>query len=260
MKEFDRLIEVVAKLRGKTGCPWDRKQDHNSLKPYVVEEAYEMLDAIDKNDMDKLRDELGDILLQVMLHSQIAGEKKKFSIKDVVNGITNKMIRRHPHVFAKKKVSCIDEIWSNWEEIKKDEAEYASILDSVPKAMPALLRADKVQKKASRVGFDWNNVAGAWDKVKEELEEIFELIRKNDDNKHKKRIKEEIGDLLFAVVNVSRKLEIPAEEALQEAVDKFSKRFKYIEDNSKSTKKPLKDMGIKEMDRLWDKAKKLKYN
>ena len=256
MKEFDELWDVVARLRGKNGCPWDRKQTHKSLKPYMVEEAYEALDAIDKGDPKKLKDELGDLLLQIMLHSQIAGEKGSFNIKDVARSSKEKMLRRHPHVFGKKKVSGIKEIWSNWEEIKKDEAVYRSILDSIPKALPALYRAEKSQKKAARVGFDWDSVAGAWDKVEEELKEIKSLLRSKGSSK--KRLEEEIGDLLFSVVNVARKTNLSAENALHLATKKFSKRFLHIEDHAKKQNKPLKDMTLKQMDRIWNEAKKLK--
>jgi len=256
MKEFDELRDVVARLRGKNGCPWDKKQTHKTLKPYMVEEAYEALDAIDKGDPKKLRDELGDLLLQIMLHSQIAGEKGSFNIKDVARSIKDKMVRRHPHVFGKKKVLGIKEIWSNWEEIKKDEAVYRSILDSIPKALPALYRAEKSQKKAARVGFDWDSVAGAWYKVEEELKEIKELLRSRASTK--KRLEEEIGDLLFAVVNVARKTDISAENALHLATKKFSKRFLHIEEHAKKQSKKLKDMTLKQMDRLWNEAKKLK--
>ena len=254
MKEFDQLRDVVARLRGKNGCPWDKKQTHKTLKPYMVEEAYEALDAIDKGDPKKLRDELGDLLLQIMLHSQIAGEKGSFNIKDVARSIKDKMVRRHPHVFGKKKVLGIKEIWSNWEEIKKDEADYRSILDSIPKALPALYRAEKSQKKASRVGFDWDNVAGAWDKVEEELKEIKALLRSKGSTK--KRLEEEIGDLLFSVVNVTRKTNISAENALHMATKKFSKRFLHIEQHAKKHSKKLNDMTLKQMDRLWNEAKK----
>ena len=254
MKEFDELRDVVARLRGKNGCPWDKKQTHKTLKPYMVEEAYEALDAIDKGDPKKLRDELGDLLLQIMLHSQIAGEKGSFNIKDVARSIKDKMVRRHPHVFGKKKVLGIKEIWSNWEEIKKDEADYRSILDSIPKALPALYRAEKSQKKASRVGFDWDNVAGAWDKVEEELKEIKALLRSKGSTK--KRLEEEIGDLLFSVVNVTRKTNISAENALHMATKKFSKRFLHIEQHAKKHSKKLNDMTLKQMDRLWNEAKK----
>ena len=260
MKEFDELRDVVARLRGKNGCPWDKKQTHKTLKPYLVEEAYEALDAIDKGEPKKLRDELGDLLLQIMLHSQIAAEKGSFNIKDVARSIKEKMIRRHPHVFGKKtgaehcSARTEKEIWSNWEEIKKDEAVYRSILDSIPKALPALYRAEKSQKKAARVGFDWDNVAGAWDKVEEELREIKALLRSKGSSK--KRLEEEIGDLLFSVVNVTRKSNISAENALHLATKKFSKRFLHIEEHAKKHSKKLNDITLKQMDRLWNEAKK----
>lgn len=253
MKEFDAFVKVVARLRSGKGCPWDRKQTHSSLKPYIIEEAYETVNAIDSKEPAKLKEELGDVLLQVILHSQIASEKGEFNISDVIRSISEKMVRRHPHVFANRKVSGIDEIWNNWEEIKKTEAEYLSILDTVPKALPALYRAEKVQKKAARVGFDWDNVAGAWSKVSEELAEVKHLLKSPKPSR--KRLEEEIGDLLFSIVNVSRKLGFNSEETLQQAVKKFAKRFRYIEDHSKRTNKRLRDMTLKEMDGLWEKAK-----
>ncbi|MCX5749652.1 MAG: nucleoside triphosphate pyrophosphohydrolase [Candidatus Saganbacteria bacterium] len=257
MKRFKDLIKIIDKLRGKNGCPWDKKQTHRSLKPYVIEEAYEMLQAIDKKDDKKLCDELGDLLLQVILHSRIAKERKAFSVEDVIKGINEKMTRRHPHVFAKRKVSGVDEVWKNWEEIKSDEAEYRSILDSIPKALPALYRAEKAQKKAARVGFDWDEIAGAWDKVREEMGEIKELLRKDSKTKAlKSRLAEEIGDLLFAVVNVSRKTGINAEEALHDAVVKFSGRFRFIERHAKKSRIKLSKMNLDEMESLWKKAKK----
>ncbi len=254
MKEIDQLKQVVDRLRGKKGCPWDKKQTHKTLKPYMIEEAYEALDAIDSKDPDKLRDELGDLLLQIMLHSAIAEEKRLFGIKEVVLSIKDKMIRRHPHVFGGKKVSGIKEIWSNWEEIKKNEAFSRSILDSIPKALPALYRAEKSQKKASRVGFDWDCAAGAWDKVEEELLEIKELLSKKKLNK--KRLEEEIGDLLFSVVNVARKTGISAENALHGAVKKFSKRFLRMEKFAANKKRGLAQMSLEQLNEAWEKAKK----
>jgi len=261
MKEFNKLINIIDKLRGKKGCPWDKKQNHGTLKPYVIEEAYEMLQAIDKKDDKKLCDELGDLLLQVVLHSQIAKERKAFSIRDVIKSISEKMVRRHPHVFAKKRVSGVEDVWRNWEEIKRDEAEYRSILDSIPHAMPALYRAEKTQKKAARAGFDWDNIAGAWDKVEEEMGEIKEILDKNPKSeirnpKKKNKLSEEMGDLLFAVVNAARKAGINAEEALHEAVKKFSKRFGYIEDQARKNKVKLDEMSLPEMERFWRQAKK----
>ncbi len=265
MKEFDQLAKITQKLRGKNGCPWDKVQTHKSLKPFVIEEAYETNEAIDKKNAQLLKGELGDLLLQVMLHAQIAKENKEFTIKDVINSISEKMIRRHPHVFKNKQSlamarlhkidSKINNVWQNWEEIKKTEKDSGkSILDSIPKALPALYKAEKSQKKAARVGFDWDSVAGAWDKVHEELEEINELLRKK--KKNKMRLDEEIGDLLFSVVNVARKLDIDAEESLQNATKKFSRRFRFIEDQAKKMKKQLKDMSLAQMDTIWNEAKK----
>lgn len=254
MNEFDKLLRTIAKLRSKKGCPWDRKQTHRTLKPYVIEEAYEMLQAIDKKDDKKLCDELGDLLLQVVLHGQIAKERGAFSSRDIINGISEKMIRRHPHVFGGGRASGVEDIWKKWEEIKKDEADYRSILDSIPNALPALYRAEKAQKKAARSGFDWDSVAGAWQKVGEETSEIFELLKAR--KRNKKKINEEIGDLLFAVVNVSRKMGISSEEALHDAIKKFSKRFRFIEAQARKKKVRLSELGLDEMERSWDKAKR----
>ncbi len=254
MKEFDGLVNVIRKLRGKRGCPWDRKQTHSSLKPYVVEEAYELIHAIDKKDNAKIMDELGDVLLQVVLHARIAEEKGEFGIRDVINSIRNKMVRRHPHVFAGKKVKGVMQVWSNWEQIKSEEASVRSILDSIPKAMPALYRADKTQKKAARVGFDWDNVAGAWDKVFEELEEIREVIGSKP--LKKKRLSEEMGDLLFSIVNVARKMGLNSEETLHNSVEKFSKRFFRIEKHCRAKGALLSELSLDEMEKLWNKAKK----
>lgn len=253
MKEFDDLTGVIKKLRGKNGCPWDKKQTHSSLKPYLVEESYEALNAIDKKDFKKLRDELGDVLLQVVLHAQIASEKGRFGIEDVIRSIKEKMVRRHPHVFAGKKIKGVGQVWSNWEEIKSKESSARSILDSIPKAMPALYRADKTQKKAARVGFDWDNVAGAWDKVFEELDEIKEVL----DSKplKKKRLSEEIGDLLFSIVNVARKMGLNSEETLQGSVEKFSKRFAKIEKHCRRKEIKLSRLSLEEMEALWAAAK-----
>lgn len=253
MKEFDKLIRVVKKLRGKNGCPWDREQTHKTLTPYIIEESYELLDAINGRDDKKLKEELGDVLLQVILHSQIGCEKKKFDIKDVIECICEKMIRRHPHVFAGRRKTSIEDIWHKWEEIKKGENKSKSVLDSVPRVMPALYRADKIQKKAARSGFDWDSVAGAWAKVDEELCEVMDLLKIN--RKDKKRIKEELGDLLFSIVNVSRKLDINAEEALQVSISKFYKRFNYIEKYSNKKNIKLKEIPSSDLEKLWVKAK-----
>lgn len=253
MREFDDLVDVIKKLRGKNGCPWDKKQTHRSLKPYMIEEAYETVHAIDGKDDNKLKDELGDVLLQVVLHSQIAKEKGRFSIDDVVRAITEKMVRRHPHVFSKKKRRSVSQVWKNWEEIKSAEGRSNSILDSIPNAMPALYRADKAQKKAARVGFDWDSVAGAWEKVFEELEEVKELLTGPRINKN--RVSEEMGDLLFSIVNVARKLDLNSEELLQSATDKFSKRFRYIEAYCRKKKLKISSLSLEKMEQLWREAK-----
>ncbi|MFH1428491.1 MAG: nucleoside triphosphate pyrophosphohydrolase [Candidatus Margulisiibacteriota bacterium] len=250
-QSIEKLIEIVEKLRGPDGCPWDREQNHESLKPYLVEETYEVLEAIDHQDYPSLCGELGDVLLHVVFHSQLAREKKLFNFDDVVEKIVSKMIRRHPHVFGDVEANSVAEVWKHWDEIKgeekKERNETKSILEDVPKALPSLYRADKLQRRAARQGFDWDNIAGAWDKVHEELEELKEVYDTNDTPK----IKEEIGDLLFSIVNIARKLEIDAEEALRESISKFMRRFRYIEEQGKD----LKKMPLEELDRLWEEGK-----
>jgi len=274
--KFDELVMVVRRLRGPKGCPWDKVQTHETLKPYMVEEVYEALEAIDLKDDRKLAEELGDLLLHIVMHAEMAREKKKFKIDDVISSIIAKMIRRHPHVFSSKKVKSVDEVWQRWEEIKRKEVakageKHKSILESIPQSLPALYRADKVQRRAARVGFDWDNIAGAWEKVYEEEEEIKMLLRKSKiqisksktnpkskipNNKQKQKIKVEIGDLLFAVVNVARKLDIDAEEALQSSTAKFMRRFKQVNLMAKKKGKDIHKMTLAEMDKLWEAVKK----
>ncbi len=257
-KEFEELIRVVRRLRAPNGCPWDRVQTHATLKPYMVEEVYEALEAIDDKDHKKLAEELGDMLLHVVMHAEMGREEKKFTIEDVIKSISAKMIRRHPHVFGNKKVKSVEEVWKRWEEIKAGEVkgksdEVKGILESVPNALPALYRADKVQRRAARVGFDWNSVAGAWSKVHEEEKEIKSLLKKP---RKMTRIKEEIGDLLFAVVNVARKLDIDAEEALQNATSKFMRRFKEIELHAGKSGRHISKLTLPEMDAVWNEIKR----
>jgi tetrapyrrole methylase family protein/MazG family protein len=274
--KFEELVKVVRKLRAPNGCPWDRVQTHATLKPYMVEEVYEALEAIDSKDSKKLAEELGDMLLHVVMQAEIGREKKEFTIDDVVSSISAKMIRRHPHVFSGKKVKSVEEVWQRWEEIKGKEKQksgekHKGVLESVPNALPALYRADKIQRRAARVGFDWNNVAGAWRKVDEERSEINALLRKSEirpclpagrnpkseiNSRRKSKIKEEVGDLLFAVVNVTRKLDIDAEEALQEATTKFMRRFKAIEDSAKKRGSHISKMSLPEMDKVWNEVKR----
>jgi tetrapyrrole methylase family protein/MazG family protein len=260
-KKFENLVRIVEKLRAPKGCPWDRVQTHKTLKPYMVEEVYEALDAIDSGDSRKLREELGDMLLHIVMHANMASEKKKFSVADVIDSISTKMIGRHPHVFGSKKAKSIAEVWQRWEEQKQKEIaekgeKHKSILESIPQALPALYRADKVQRRAARVGFDWDSVAGAWEKVHEEEEEIRAVLRSSKrQGPSTKKLKEEIGDLLFAVVNVARKLDIDSEEALQTAVSKFARRFNGIEEHAKNKGVKLANLSLNEMDMVWDRIK-----
>lgn len=252
------LVEIMRKLRGEGGCPWDRKQTHESLRTYVVEEAYEVVQAIDDRDDEELCEELGDLLLQVAFHSQIASESGRFDVGDVIRGIVEKLIRRHPHVFGDVEAKDSKAVLRNWERIKQreradDGGEPGSILDNIAGAMPALMRALKVQAKASRVGFDWPDVTGALEKVWEEMDEL-EQARKAGD---KARMAEEVGDVLFAFVNVARFLKVDPEIALGRTVDKFIARFKHIEMRAGEANRRIEDMTLDEMDSLWEEAKEL---
>jgi len=241
----------------------------------MVEEVYEALEAIDSKDYKKLAEELGDMLLHIVMQAEMGREEKKFTIDDVIDSISAKMVRRHPHVFSKSKVKSVEEVWRKWEEIKGKEnaekgEEHIGILESVPHALPALYRADKVQRRAARVGFDWNSIAGAWDKIDEERNEIYSLLRKfkiqssklkaqnkfkTPNKRQKEMIKEELGDLLFAVVNVSRKLDIDPEESLQDATSKFMRRFKKIELHAKKSGLHVNKLTLPEMDAVWAEVK-----
>ncbi|SKA95429.1 tetrapyrrole methylase family protein / MazG family protein [Caloramator quimbayensis] len=257
--DMEDLTEVMKKLRSENGCPWDREQTHESLKRYLIEEAYEVIDAIDNDDMESLCEELGDVLLQVVFHSQIAEEFGEFNLKDVVHGITDKMIKRHTHVFGEDICKISEDVLQNWEKIKRDEKNiesYTDNLKAIPKPLPALLRSYKVQEKAAQVGFDWDKVDEAVDKVKEELNEFLQVYKTNNYG----NIIEEIGDLLFAVVNVARFFDINPEFALTKTIEKFITRFEYIEKSAEKNGKKLEDMTLKEMDQLWDEAKNKKNN
>jgi len=253
-QKFEDFVRVVEKLR--RDCPWDRVQTFESIKPYMVEEVYEALQAIDENKFHKLAEELGDMLLHIVMLSVFASETNKFKIDDVIDSIAAKMIRRHPHVFGKARTKDQAAIWKRWEKIKQQEAKREGqkpkgILASIPPSLPALYRADKVQRRAARVGFDWDKVAGAWEKVHEELEEVHALLNVDLRTlKVERRIKEEIGDLLFAVTNVARKLNIDAEEALQQANNKFIRRFSQIEKKLKRKK-----LTLAQMDAIWNRTK-----
>ncbi|MGI6065106.1 MAG: nucleoside triphosphate pyrophosphohydrolase [Bacillota bacterium] len=246
---LDDLVQVMATLRGEGGCPWDREQNHDSIKKYLVEETYEVIEAIEEKNMHKLCDELGDLLLQIVFHAQMASEKGDFDINNVIKGVTEKMIRRHPHVFAGGHAENSEEVLVKWEEIKAEEQNRPKRLLEVPRGLPALHRAQKIQEKAARVGFDWPSMEGAWEKITEEMVELQKAIKTGTGEK------EELGDLLFAVVNVARFLHVDAEEALRETMDKFNKRFSYIEDHAKVVGRDIKDLSLTEMDQLWDEAK-----
>jgi tetrapyrrole methylase family protein / MazG family protein len=254
-KNFGKLRGIIAQLRGPNGCPWDKEQTHESLKRYLIEETYEVIEAINEGDLDHLIEELGDVLLQVMLHAQIGEDDGYFSIDDVIEGISAKMVRRHPHVFGEGKAANAEEVVQNWQQIKEQEkggqARQASKLDGVSKALPNLLRAYELQKKAAKVGFDWQEITPALEKVKEELEEFTAELRDGSLVNAEK----EFGDLMFAFVNVARFLNIHPEEALFQTNEKFVRRFQYIEKQVNKSGKSFEDYTLEELDHYWDEAK-----
>lgn len=251
LSAFDELVGVMARLRGKDGCPWDREQSHESLKPYIIEETYEVLDAIDRKDDDELREELGDVLLQIVFHAQIAAEQSRFTMDDVAAAIVEKLKRRHPHVFGSVEVEDSREVLRNWEEIKKEEGK-DSVLDGVPDGLPALLKAQRVQEKVRRVGFDWESIGGTFDKVREEIGELEKAVKDGE----QAGIEDEFGDILFSLVNVARFLDINAEESLRQTTKKFSHRFRYIENRiEEKGERPIEEYSLEEFDALWDEAK-----
>lgn len=250
------LAVIMARLRAPDGCPWDREQDHVTLKKYLIEEAYELVDAIDAGDDDELRDELGDVLLQVVFHAQIAEEEKRFDLQDVARTICEKLIRRHPHVFGDSEAEDSGAVLRQWEEIKKGEkagAKRPSALDGIPRALPALSQAEKIQKKAAKLGFDWPDVDGVIDKIEEELEELKVALREQDDQ----QIHEEIGDLLFSVANLTRYRHESAEDILRFTIRKFYRRFRHIEESVGSSERPFEAYSLAELDALWNEAKQL---
>ncbi len=249
------LIDIVEILRSPEGCPWDREQDHKSIRRDFLEETYEVIEAINKNDKELLLEELGDVLLQVVFHTQIEREQGTFQLNDVADGVCKKMIERHPHVFGEVKADTSAEVLENWDAIKKQTKKQKSQTESmlsIPREFPALMRADKVQKKAAKVGFDWDSIDGAFDKVSEELNELKTAVKNNDcENMH-----EELGDLLFSVVNVSRFIGVDSEESLTGATDKFIDRFSKVEKMAQEKGLNMKETELSELDRLWDLAKK----
>jgi len=244
---FDKLVKLMHQLRSPEGCPWDRAQTHDSLKKYMLEEAYEVLEAIDAGSDDDFRDELGDLLMQVIFHAQLAQERKAFDIQDVIRAITDKMIRRHPNVFGDEKIDTAEQQAVNWEKIKKTEGK-RSVLDGVPTALCALLRAARVQQKAATVGFEWATIEPVWGKVNEELIELQEA-------KSKSEMEDEFGDVLFALVNLSRFMQIEAEDALHKSINKFKARFTKVESHFKRQGKNMSELSLQEMDDVWEKIK-----
>lgn len=263
-KNFDELTSVMARLRAPGGCPWDREQTYESLSQYLLEECYETFDAIQEatatGETHNLVEELGDVLLQVVFHSTIAAEKGDFTIDEVVQGVTEKLILRHPHVFGEKELETAQDVLNNWDELKKAqqkasgkiEKQKESILDDIPVHFPALLEGQKLTKKAAKVKFDWENVNKVFDKLTEETAELKEAIEKNEENGN---IEEEVGDLLFVVLNLARKLDIDAETALKKTNRKFRKRFKFIETELQKQNKTVADSTLEEMDSLWNQSK-----
>lgn len=249
------LVEIMARLRGEGGCPWDREQTHESIKPYLIEETYEVLEAIDEQAPGKLREELGDLILQVVFHAQMAEEAGAFSIADVLATINDKLRRRHPHVFGDVKAETAQEVLFNWEQIKQAERRrekgQASVLDGVPRDLPALLRAHRLQEKASRVGFDWAEAQAVLRKVEEELAELRAAM----EGQAADRMEAEMGDLLFALVNLSRFIAVNPEEALRKTISRFIARFRYIEEALAKGGRSLNQANLQEMDALWADAK-----
>ncbi|SHG43439.1 tetrapyrrole methylase family protein / MazG family protein [Thermosyntropha lipolytica DSM 11003] len=246
---IEELLEVMDRLLGENGCPWDRAQTHESLLRYLLEETYEVIEAVKDGDMDKLEEELGDLLLQVVFHAALARKEGFFDFADIALRIKDKMIKRHPHVFGEDRLSTPDDVMEVWEKFKKREGK-KYILEGIPSMLPALLRAYKIQEKAARVGFDWPDVEGALDKFKEEIEELKKA-------RDREELKEEIGDIFFALVNIARMQGIEPEEALQATNDKFVRRFNYVEEQVKASGRDFSGFTLEELDGFWEKAKKI---
>ncbi len=248
-EKFEELWGIMKKLRNE--CPWDKEQTHDSIKAATLEESYELIETIDEKNYKELKGELGDLLLHILFHSVIAEEENNFSINDVIDGIASKLIRRHPHIFGETKVKDNDEIMRNWEEIKLGEGR-DSVLEGVPKAMPGLARAFRLQEKASKVGFDWDNVDNVWEKVVEELNELKKVANEN----NKEEMEKEFGDLFFALTNYARFLGINPENSIRYTNEKFINRFTYVEKKIKETGKKITESSLTEMDKYWDESKK----
>jgi len=253
-KELERLVDIVATLRSENGCQWDREQTHKSLRPNMLEEAYEAVDAIDDGDISNLREELGDVLLQVVLHSQIAKDNDEFDIEDVAKELADKLIHRHPHVFGNEKVNSTDEILNNWDKLKKEEKkDRKSVLDGISKSQSALMSAQKISKRVVKIGFEWDSVESLKECIKSEYKEFEEAVLSGD----KDKMEDEMGDIFFATVNLARWYKIDAEQALLRANKKFTQRFRKMEELAE---KPLEEYSFEEYDKLWKKAKMVLNN
>jgi tetrapyrrole methylase family protein/MazG family protein len=254
-KEVDRFVEIVRRLRAPGGCPWDREQTHKSLLNCLLDETYEFFEAVEENDTAHMKEELGDLFMQVVLHAQMAAERGDFDMEQVAAGISEKIVRRHPHVFGDATVSSTSEVLRNWEAIKRAEAGKETrthVVDGIPESLPALFRAEKVQRRVARVGFDWPDMAPVLDKVEEEFREFREAVAAGDTA----HAEEELGDILFALVNVARHRKICAEDALRLTVRKFERRFRYVEDSLKRAGKSFSETTLEEMDGFWEESKK----
>ncbi len=256
MNEFDKLIDIVKKLRAPDGCPWDRKQTLYSLKDALIEETCELIDALDNKDIENIKEELGDVLLHVVFHSQTACEDGLFNIEDVICGINEKLIRRHPHVFKNEHYETAEQVKERWDEKKKEENKDKtapdSILDKVPKSLPSLMQAEKLQKKASKYGFDWENPEQVFKKLQEELNELHDAYKE----KNKEHISEELGDVIFVLSRLATHLDISADESLRKVNNKFRRRFGFIEKSLKETGRTLETTTVAEMEEKWQEAKR----
>ncbi len=259
--KFEKLIDIMARLRAPDGCPWDREQTYKDIAPHTLEEVHEVLDAIDRGDFDGLKEELGDLLLQIVFYAQIAKDEKRFTIDDVVESISKKLVHRHPHVFGEQKVKNSGEVLEQWEKLKFEEGK-KSVVGGVPKALPALLKAYRLGEKTARVGFDWEDAEGILAKLEEEARELHEARKtlrladaRSGQAKDEAAVEHEYGDLLFTMANIGRFLGIDPEGALRKATERFIKRFKFMEDEISGQKKEMQKLTAKEWDELWTKAK-----
>jgi tetrapyrrole methylase family protein/MazG family protein/ATP diphosphatase len=263
-KRFERLVEIMSTLRGPNGCPWDKEQDFNSLKPMLVEEVYEVLEAIDLADFDAVAEELGDLLLHIVFQAQLGKEQGTFDINTVIQKICDKLIRRHPHVFGNASAGSSADVIKNWEAIKAQEKaeklnrrtpQQRSLLEGIPSKLPAIHEAHQISSRAARVGFDWPDVDGIFDKLQEEVRELKEVIAENANDPKRDRLEDEIGDLLFVIVNIARYLKIDSESALKRANRKFKTRFQHMEAELARQGRTIEETNLDEMEALWQRAK-----